>query len=109
MRGDYVQFDPIIRNLSSGSITSSSSQIDWQVYDNGTDATVTLFYGETDHGTTAGNWPEQVGQGVAVVGDWGPWFRFGPIHDLPREDYGNEPEWGLLVRSDYLDNLELIP
>ena len=71
VRGDYVQFDPIIRNLSSGSITSSSSQIDWQVYDNGTDATVTLFYGETDHGTSAGNWPEQVGQGVAVVGDWG--------------------------------------
>ena len=71
MRGDYVPFDPIIRNLSSGSITSSSSQIDWQVYDNGTDATVTLFYGESDHGTSAGNWPQQVGQGVAIVGEWG--------------------------------------
>ena len=32
---DYLAFDPIIRNLSAGSTTGSSTQVDWQVYDNG--------------------------------------------------------------------------
>ena len=70
VRGDYHAFDPIIRNLSAGSTTSSSTQVDWQVYDNGTDVTITLFYGQSDHGNVEGDWPQQTNQGVASVGDW---------------------------------------
>ena len=70
VRGDYLAFDPIIRNLSAGSTTGSSTQVDWQVYDNGTDVTLTLFYGQSDHGNVEGDWPQQTDQGVASVGDW---------------------------------------
>ena len=70
VRGDYLAFDPIIRNLSAGSTTGSSTEVDWQVYDNGTDVTLTLFYGQNDHGNVEGDWPQQTDQGAASVGDW---------------------------------------
>ena len=37
VRGNYAVFDPIIRNTSAHYVTSTSANLFWDVYDNGTD------------------------------------------------------------------------
>tara|TARA_B100000614_G_scaffold122144_1_gene109415 strand:+ start:2374 stop:6348 length:3975 start_codon:yes stop_codon:yes gene_type:complete len=69
IRGNYVVFDPILRNLTASSISESTVLVTWDVYDNGTDVEVTIFYGEVDHGQSETDWEYAQIAGTAVVGE----------------------------------------
>ena len=68
MRGNYAVFDAIIRNLSASSVTSTSTDLFWDVYDNGTDTQITVYYGDSDHGESESSWPFSEYHGTAQVG-----------------------------------------
>ena len=68
VRGNYAVFDSIIRNMSSSYVTSTSASLLWDVYDNGTDTQITVYYGDSDHGESESSWPSSEYQGTAQVG-----------------------------------------
>ena len=68
VRGNYAVFDAIIRNLSASSVTSTSTDLFWDVYDNGTDTQITVYYGDSDHGESESSWPFSEYHGTAQVG-----------------------------------------
>ena len=48
LRGDYFEYPAILRGLHSPSISgTNSTNISWETYDNGTNITLTVFYGES--------------------------------------------------------------
>ncbi|MEE3269584.1 MAG: M60 family metallopeptidase, partial [Candidatus Thermoplasmatota archaeon] len=68
LRGEYYFYDAIVRNLSAANVTSSSADINWDVYDNGTNTTLTVFYGPNDMGNNSHLWPNSVDMGTPQVG-----------------------------------------
>ncbi|NWK55003.1 cadherin domain-containing protein [Verrucomicrobiaceae bacterium N1E253] len=60
---------PVVSTGSAGNFTQTSADLSYTVSDDGGEApTVTLYYGETDGGTTPGNWASSAGQGVRAIG-----------------------------------------
>ncbi len=68
VRGNYAVFDSIIRNMSASYVASTSANLLWDVYDNGTDTQITVYYGDSDHGESESSWPSSEYQGTAQVG-----------------------------------------
>jgi hypothetical protein len=68
LRGDFFVYDAILRNLSSTNLNSSAAQVVWDVYDNGTNTTLTVYYGQTDMGNNSQLWPYSVSPGTPEVG-----------------------------------------
>ncbi|MFL2493931.1 MAG: M60 family metallopeptidase [Candidatus Thalassarchaeum sp.] len=68
LRAEYYFYDPIVRNLSATNVTSSSADINWDVYDNGTNTNLTVFYGPNDMGNNSHLWPNSVDMGVPQIG-----------------------------------------
>jgi hypothetical protein len=68
LRGDFFVYDAILRNLSSTNLNSSAAQVVWDVYDNGTNTTLTVYYGQTDMGNNSQLWPYSVSSGTPEVG-----------------------------------------
>ena len=50
LRGDFFVYDAILRNLTSTNLNSSAAQVGWDVNDNGTNTTLTVYYGQTAMG-----------------------------------------------------------
>ena len=70
LRGDYFQYEAMLRNLSSPSISgTNSTTISWYTYDNGTNMTLTIFYGTTDGGNQESSWSNSVVYGGIEVGN----------------------------------------
>ena len=68
LRGEYHAYDAILRNLSSANVTSSTADVIWDVYDNGTNTSLTVYYGQTDMGNNSQLWPYSVSVGTPQVG-----------------------------------------
>ncbi len=68
LRGEFHVYDAILRNLSSTNLTNSNADIIWDVYDNGTNTTLTVFYGTSDMGNNSQLWPNSVDMGTPLVG-----------------------------------------
>jgi hypothetical protein len=68
LRGDFYVYDAILRNLTATNVTSSTADVTWDVYDNGTNTTLTVYYGQTDMGNNSQLWPYSVSAGTPQVG-----------------------------------------
>jgi len=70
LRGEYFSYDAILRGLAAANVTSSAADFVWETYDNGTNTTLTLYYGTTDMGNQGVLWGNSADLGDAEVG-WG--------------------------------------
>ena len=68
LRGEYHAYEAMLQNLGTTNVTSSAADIIWDVYDNGTNTTLTVYYGQTDMGNNSQLWPYSVGAGTPQVG-----------------------------------------
>ena len=69
LRGQYYEYPAILRGLSSPTISEpNSANITWETYDNGTNITLTVFYGESDGGNQTSAWSNSVVYGSTNVG-----------------------------------------
>ena len=69
LRGDFYIYDAIIRNLDSSNITTSSTDISWETYDNGTETSLTFYYGTSDMGNQSLGWTGSENLGGTFVGN----------------------------------------
>ena len=60
----------IIRDLGSTNVNSSSTDLTWDVYDNGTNTNLTVCWGLFDGGTSTVGWTNCANLGTSVVGNW---------------------------------------
>jgi len=68
LRGWVHEYDMALRNITATNIASSSVQIEWDVYDNGTNTELTLCYGQTDGGATRSEWAFCTDVGTPTIG-----------------------------------------
>jgi hypothetical protein len=68
LRGEYYAYDAILHNLTTTNVTSSTADVIWDVYDNGTNTTLTVYYGQTDMGNNSQLWPYSFSAGTPQVG-----------------------------------------
>ena len=70
LRGTYYEYESILRNLSSPAISSpNSATVYWETYDNGTNTSLTIFYGKNDGGNNELAWENSQFIGSTYVGD----------------------------------------
>lgn len=70
LRGEYFSYSAILRNISSTDPSdATSSTISWQTYDNGTDTTLTFYYGRADMGNQTSGWEGSTSFGSTNVGN----------------------------------------
>ena len=58
----------MLRNLTATNITSTTADIEWDVYDNGTGTNHTLCYGQTNGGSSRAAWSTCTSLGTSNVG-----------------------------------------
>ena len=69
LRGEYFQYPAILRNLEVSGTTANSTTIHWETYDNGTDITLTIYYGTSDGGENPSSWSDSIVVGGTGLGD----------------------------------------
>ena len=70
LRGENFVYDAILRNLSSPDPSAATSTtISWETYDNGTNTTLTFYYGTTDMGNQTSGWDSSTSFGSTTVGN----------------------------------------
>ena len=70
LRGWVYEYDAILRDLNSSNVTSGSADLEWNVYDNGTNADLSICWGLFDGGNSSTAWTNCVNLGTSSVGDW---------------------------------------
>ncbi|DAC66316.1 TPA: hypothetical protein HA325_03365, partial [Candidatus Thalassarchaeaceae archaeon] len=70
LRGEYFVYDAMLRNIGANSTTSSTADFAWETYDNGTNTTLTIYWGTTDMGNQSWFWGNNANLGDSEVG-WG--------------------------------------
>jgi hypothetical protein len=70
LRGWVYEYNPIFRNLSAENITSSSADLEWDVYDNGTNTMISVCWGVTDGGADRDLWYSCAEVDSSYVGHW---------------------------------------
>ena len=68
LRGEYFTYQAILRNLGVSNTTSSSSTFSWETYDNGTNTSLTIYYGQMDMGNQSWVWANSASLGGSAVG-----------------------------------------
>jgi hypothetical protein len=58
----------MLRGLVASNITNDDATINWEVYDNGTNTTLTIYYGPADMGNNSALWPNSDDIGDSEVG-----------------------------------------
>ena len=70
LRGEFYEYPAILRDLYAPTISeANSANISWSTYDNGTNITLTAFYGTTDGGTQPSGWSNNIEIGDTQVGE----------------------------------------
>ena len=70
LRGDFFVYDAIIRNLDSSDETTSTTDISWETYDNGTNTSLTFYYGTIDMGNQSTGWASSLDLGISSIGNY---------------------------------------
>ena len=68
LRGEYFTYEAMIRNLGANNSTSNSVNFSWETYDNGTNTSLTLYYGQVDMGNQSWIWGNNVNLGDSEIG-----------------------------------------
>ena len=68
LRGWVYEYNTMLRNLTATNITSTTADIEWDVYDNGTGTNHTLCYGQTNGGSSRAAWSTCTSLGTSNVG-----------------------------------------
>lgn len=71
LRGGLFEYDPILRGESASNVTSSSADLEWETYDNGTNTDIEVCWGLVDGGESASAWAQCDVIGTAEVGWYG--------------------------------------
>jgi hypothetical protein len=68
LRGWVYEYDPITKFEITSNITSNTADLEWDVYDNGTNTSWNLCWGLTDGGVSTTNWNvcESLGNNLSV-------------------------------------------
>ena len=70
LRGEFYEYPAILRGLNAPSTSGpDSANISWETYDNGTNITLTAFFGTTDGGTQPSSWSSSATIGGTEVGN----------------------------------------
>jgi hypothetical protein len=69
LRGEYYSYSAILRDVGTSNVSTTSVEINWETYDNGTDTTLTLYYGTSDSGSQSSGWDNSANMGSPNVGD----------------------------------------
>tara|TARA_Y100000766_G_scaffold108822_1_gene93088 strand:- start:1572 stop:2273 length:702 start_codon:yes stop_codon:yes gene_type:complete len=69
LRSDFFSYEAIIRNLDSDDETTSTTDISWETYDNGTNTSLTFYYGTIDMGNQSSGWSSSQYLGGTSVGN----------------------------------------
>ena len=74
LRGWVNEYDPETRYEVTSNITSTKADIDWMVYDNGTNTTWKVCWGLADGGVVQGNWDfcDSIGSNLSAGGNSHP-------------------------------------
>jgi hypothetical protein len=68
LRGWVHDYDSQIRSLSESNVSGGNANLDFEIYDNGTDVNLTICWGLADGGTNTSTWSNCQSAGVAYVG-----------------------------------------
>jgi hypothetical protein len=70
LRGWVYEYDVIIRNSTATNVTSSSADLEWDVYDNGSNTNLTICWGLVDGGSSRAGWTTCTLLGGSSVSHW---------------------------------------
>ena len=70
LREAFFFYDAIIRDIAPDNETSNSVDISWETYDNGTDTSLTFYYGISDMGNQVSGWNFNNNLGDTFVGNF---------------------------------------
>ena len=68
LRGEYYVYSTLIRNIYIDDIGETSANLNWETYDNGTNTSLTLHYGENDGGEQPTGWSNNVTLATPNIG-----------------------------------------
>lgn len=68
-RNGIYEYNSIIQNQTASNISSGSADLEWSVYDNGTNSNITICWGLADGGQIISAWANCGLKGTSIVGD----------------------------------------
>ena len=69
LRGEYYSYSAILRDVGTSNVSTTSVEINWETYDNGTDVVLKIYYGTSDSGAQVSGWSNSVNVGAIDVGN----------------------------------------
>ena len=70
LRGWVYEYDAILRDMNTTNISNNAADLEWEIYDNGTNTTLTVCWGLFDGGNSTMSWTNCAYLGTSTVGDW---------------------------------------
>jgi len=70
LRGWVYEYDAIFRDVNTANVTNNAADLEWEVYDNGTNTNLTVCWGLFDGGNSTMSWTNCINQGTSTVGEW---------------------------------------
>ena len=70
LRGWIFEYDAILRDANASNVTNNVADLEWDVYDNGTNTNLTVCWGLFDGGNSTLSWTSCAFQGPSTVGNW---------------------------------------
>ncbi|MEE3310472.1 MAG: fibronectin type III domain-containing protein, partial [Candidatus Thermoplasmatota archaeon] len=70
LRGWVYEYDVILTDLNVTNVSNNAADLEWEIYDNGTNTTLTVCWGLFDGGNSTMSWTNCFNLGTSTVGDW---------------------------------------
>ncbi|MBT5184455.1 MAG: hypothetical protein HOM47_04720 [Euryarchaeota archaeon] len=68
-RNGIYEYNSIIQNQTESNVSSGTADLEWSIYDNGTNSNITICWGLTDGGQMKSAWANCGLKGTSIVGD----------------------------------------
>ncbi len=72
-RNGVFEYDIITQNHTVANISAGTADLEWSIYDNGTNTNVTICWGWADGGQVASAWANCASKGTSIVGNMQQW------------------------------------